>query len=90
MKEYKFPKVLKSLLKKNKMTQPELAKKIGGSTNAISYWCRGEFTPSVYSLMAISELFGVSIDYLVTGEDTKSECGSSIKELSIWKSSGSR
>lgn len=50
----------------NKMTQLELAEKLNYSDKAISKWEHGESLPDVEVLCQIAELYGVSIDYLVT------------------------
>ena len=52
-----------------KLTQIELAEKINYSDKAVSKWERGESIPDVTVLMTIAELFGVSLDFLVTEHD---------------------
>ena len=54
------------LRKVNKLTQLELAEKLNYSDKAISKWERGESLPDVEILCQIAELYGVSLDYLVT------------------------
>ena len=49
-----------------KLTQIELAEKINYSDKAVSKWERGESIPDVTVLMSIAELFGVTLDFLVT------------------------
>ncbi len=49
----------------NHMTQSELGEKLNYSDKAISKWERAEGMPDAYVLHRISELFGVSIDYLI-------------------------
>lgn len=49
-----------------KLTQIELAEKINYSDKAVSKWERGESIPDVSVLLALAQLFGVSIDFLVT------------------------
>ena len=53
------------------MTQLELAEKLNYSDKAVSKWERGDSIPDVAVLKQISDLFGVTLDYLVS-EDHKS------------------
>ncbi len=53
----------------NNMTQLELAEKLNYSDKAISKWERGESLPDVAVLLAIADLFGVSLDRLVREEN---------------------
>lgn len=50
----------------NHMTQYELGEKLNYSDKAISKWERADGLPDVYVLKQMSELFGVSVDYLLT------------------------
>jgi transcriptional regulator with XRE-family HTH domain len=50
------------------MTQIELAERLNYSDKAISKWERAESIPDVTVLVTIAELFGVTLDYLVTEE----------------------
>ena len=54
------------LRKLNKLTQLELAEKLNYSDKAISKWERGESLPDVEILCQIADLYGVTLDYLVT------------------------
>lgn len=47
------------------MTQIDLAESLNYSDKAISKWERGESVPDVSVLLAVAELFGVTLDYLV-------------------------
>lgn len=67
---------IKSIVAKNivelrqahKMTQLELAEKLNYSDKTISKWERGESSPDISVLLEISNLFGVTLDYLVQAE----------------------
>ena len=61
-----FAQNLIMLRKQMKLTQIELAEKINYSDKAVSKWERGESIPDVSVLLALAQLFGVSIDFLVT------------------------
>lgn len=51
------------------MTQADLAEKLHYSDKAVSKWERSESVPEIGTLIAISDLFGVSLDHLVRGEN---------------------
>ena len=50
----------------NNMTQMELAEKLNYSDKTISKWERAESSPDIAVLVDIADLFGVSLDYLVS------------------------
>ena len=50
----------------NHLTQYELGQKLNYSDKAISKWERGDGLPDAYVLSNIAELFGVSVDYILT------------------------
>ena len=50
----------------NQMTQLELGEKLNYSDKAISKWERGDSVPDAYVLKRMSELFGVTVDYILT------------------------
>ena len=54
------------------MTQSELAEKLDVSRQAISRWEMGTAKPEFENLIAISNIFDVSIDYLLKGSETAS------------------
>ena len=51
------------------MTQLELAQRLNYSDKSVSKWERAESMPDVGVLKNMSEIFGVSIDYLVSEHD---------------------
>lgn len=53
----------------NNMTQLELGEKLNYSDKTISKWERGESSPDISVLVAIADLFGVTLDYLVKAEN---------------------
>ncbi|MBR2152092.1 MAG: helix-turn-helix domain-containing protein [Clostridia bacterium] len=75
MKDIKeiFAKNLTELRTENKMTQLELAEKLNYTDKAVSKWERGESVPDVTVLISISELFGVTLDYLFKEDHTLDE-----------------
>lgn len=54
-----------SLRKKNNMTQIELAEKLNYSDNAVSRWERAEVTPSIETLVQMSEVFNVPLNSIL-------------------------
>ena len=61
----KFEEKLIDLRKKYGMSQEELADRLGVSRQAISRWELGSTLPDAPNLLKLSDLFGVSIDYLL-------------------------
>lgn len=60
-------------------SQEELAAKIGVSRQAISKWERSESSPDTDNLIALAQLYGVSLDTLLMGEEEPQK-GSDITE----------
>ncbi len=59
-------------LRKNAgMTQAGLAEKIGYSDKSVSKWERADGIPDVICLKAIADLFGVTVDYMLTEDHPK-------------------
>ena len=57
-----------SLRKRNGWSQEELAQKLGVSRQSVSKWESMASMPDIQKIMAMSELFGVSTDYLLKDE----------------------
>ena len=51
------------------LTQVALAEKLGISSQAISKWERGQTFPDLSRLDELSELLGVAVAYLLTGQE---------------------
>ena len=56
---------LKILLKEKNMTQEELAEQLDVSRQAVGEWVNDKGIPEVSKLIQISNMFGVSLDYLL-------------------------
>ena len=52
------------------MTQAELGAALNYSDKSISKWERGEGIPDAYVLTQMAELFGVSVDYILSSHDS--------------------
>ncbi len=57
-----------SLRKRNGWSQEELAQQLGVSRQSVSKWESMASMPDIQKIMAMSELFGVSTDYLLKDE----------------------
>ena len=69
MKEYKLPEVLYKLLAERNMTQQQLADKLVCGQNTIYKWLRTGRMPNLCFVMMMSDIFKVSVDYLLYGEE---------------------
>lgn len=59
-----------TLRKRSQMSQEQLADRLGVSRQSVSKWELGEAAPDVGNLVAIGEVFGVSLDALLKEERT--------------------
>ena len=59
---------LTSLRKQKGLTQMDLAEKLNVSRQAISRWEVGTAVPSTDNLKVLSELYGVTVDYLLNDD----------------------
>ena len=59
---------IESLRKKSGMTQQVLAEKLGVTDKAISKWEKGSGYPDLTMFPKLSSIFGVTIDYLISGQ----------------------
>lgn len=71
--EHSIGKTISILRKEKGMTQIELAVKLGVTDKAISKWESENGIPDIMQFPALASLFGVSIDYLLTGKSPKTE-----------------
>ena len=63
--EYPFRATLQRLRLKKKMTQQQLAEKLGVSPVTVSGWELGRRVPEPHTLSRIAQLFGTSVDNLL-------------------------
>lgn len=63
-----FSKRVKELRKKYNLTQAGLAKKIDVTTGAVGLWETGKRFPDFETIVKISKIFNVTIDYLMNEE----------------------
>ncbi len=65
----RFGGILKSLRTENKMSQAYLAKAVGVTQQCVSEWEQSKIEPTLSNLCMLSEIFGVSIDFLAGKKD---------------------
>ena len=68
-KKHKIGDTIAKLRKEKGWTQNELAEKLQVSDKAISKWESNKGDPSIEFLPVMAELFGVTLDYLMTGKE---------------------
>ena len=60
---------LREIRIKKKLNQQKVAMDLGISREAISHYENGKRSPSIETLVILSNYYNVSIDYLITGKD---------------------
>lgn len=69
------------LIRKNKgLTQEELAEKLTVSRQAVAKWESGQAYPDISNLIQISNLFHVTVDYLVKDQECMMSCQSELSK----------
>ena len=73
MNQYVTGTVIKQLREKNKMTQLQLAEKLGVSDNTVSKWETAKGYPDITLLEPIAEAFKISVTELISGNTIHNE-----------------
>ena len=68
-----FHENLLQLRKLKKMTQEDIAEKVGVSRQAVAKWEAGETMPDLEKSRLLAELFGVTMDDLISYEKNDSD-----------------
>ncbi|MBD5103912.1 MAG: helix-turn-helix transcriptional regulator [Ruminococcaceae bacterium] len=68
-----FAEKLKGIRKQSGMSQEQLAEKIGVSRQAVTKWETSTGIPDIENIMSISDVFGISIDELLSNEKISKE-----------------
>lgn len=68
-----FGETLYTLRKEKNMSQENLARELSTSRQAVSKWENNQGFPEMDKLKIMSNLFGVSIDYMINGEQVINE-----------------
>lgn len=66
---YEFGERIYNLRKKSGLSQEDFADKLGVSRQAVSKWETGQSVPDSEKASAIAKFFGVSLDWLINGEE---------------------
>ena len=85
MNQEKIGKFIASLRKNKKMTQGQLAEKMGVSINAVSKWERGLSFPDVSLYKKLCDELNISIEELINGEKDNSDKAKEKAILSVVK-----
>ena len=72
---------IQTLRKNAGLTQIDLAERLNYSDKAVSKWERGESLPDIAVLKEIADLFGVSVDYLLSDAHDLPEMALSTKKM---------
>lgn len=72
---------IQTLRKNTGLTQIGLAERLNYSDKAVSKWERGESLPDIVVLKEIADLFGVSVDYLLSESHDLPEMALSTKKM---------
>lgn len=73
MARYTTGELLALLRKSRGFTQQEIAKRLNVSDKTISSWENDRTIPDIYTLPAIAELYGVTVDEILRGERQKND-----------------
>ncbi len=73
---------IKQLRIKNSISQKNLAKKMGVSSQTILNWENGIFEPRIDQLIQLADIFNVTIDYLVERKNKVTNASDIYNELS--------
>ena len=73
---------IKQLRKKHGMKQIELCRLLNIAQGTLSGWETGNFEPDVSALVKMSEIFGETIDYILTGRIVASD--SDFKQIPVY------
>ena len=60
---------LVQLLAEHQMTDLDLARQLGTQRKQVSVWCEGIQNPNLATTIRIADIFRVSLDWLITGEE---------------------
>ncbi len=69
--------------KHNKYTQVQLAEKLNYSDKAVSKWESGECLPDVYVLNSIAELYGITLNDLITPRNKPKQPANKVRAIFI-------
>ena len=92
MNQEKIGKIIREMRNEKKMTQQELAEKIGVTDRAISKWENGRGTPDISFLIPLAKELGITVLELLNGEKVEDQNNAVIelmeqndRKIKIWK-----
>lgn len=59
--------------------------RLGVSGETVRVWLKGESVPDVTQLIKISEVLGVSIDWLLTGKEKQARPGKRVTDIQLYR-----
>ena len=62
--------VFERLCKAKGVTPAEVSRQTGIATSTLTNWKHGRYTPKAKKMQQIADYFGVSVEYLTTGENS--------------------
>lgn len=68
----KLSQILDKLMSERNISAYKISKATGISDRLIGYWRKGEKLPGAENLLTIANYFGISVDYLLTGNEKSS------------------
>lgn len=68
-----FANILSKLMEKKGVTNYRLSKDIDCAPTTIANWLNGKTVPASDKMQVLAGYFGVSVDYLMTGDDVDTE-----------------
>lgn len=71
------------LRNENNLSQEQMAERLDISRQAISKWESGQSTPELDKIIQLSELFGITTDYLLKGKETQNNNLTAIEKKHI-------
>lgn len=74
---------LKTLRNENKMTQEQLAEKLGVNARTVSRWETGRNTPDLDILIELAEIYSVTLVELIDGERKSEKMNEEVKHTAI-------
>ncbi len=72
-----------SMLSRNGLKQKDLALRMGVAQGIVSYWATGSRHPTLDQLVVLSDIFGVSVDYLLGLSDAPTLHPTLVDELGL-------
>ena len=83
MDTQKIGRFLKALRTEAGMTQEQLGQQLGVTNKTVSRWETGAYLPPVECLRLLSDLYGITINEILSGERLNSECYKDAAEENI-------